>query len=266
MLVELVAAGAAGRQDRERLRDQAAGQQGTDPQPGARDQEPAGRHSRRRAAAGDGRRKPRPHRIHPGHHPRGRPAAKPGRSPAGPTGTPSGGRCEHPRGVRTVRSLVLVNFRRGLKVVRDYDISIPSSGGRAQLIQAVLNIVQNAAQALTERYRAGRCRDHLRARVARQVTFGRQTLSPGTGIACHRQRTGCPMPSKSAFLSRWCRVGRRIRSGLTLAQTFVQRHHGVDRMRQCSGSHRFPNPDSAPLRSSIPENHREGKHMKPIWS
>ncbi len=51
-----------------------------------------------------------------------------------------------------VRSLILVEYPQGLRVQRDYDTSIPEfRGDRAQLIQAVLNIVQNAAQALAER-------------------------------------------------------------------------------------------------------------------
>ena len=55
-----------------------------------------------------------------------------------------------------VRSLVLAEFPRGLKVVRDYDTSIPEfRGDREQLIQAVLNITHNAAQALAEGIAAG---------------------------------------------------------------------------------------------------------------
>ncbi|MBP8141306.1 MAG: PAS domain-containing sensor histidine kinase, partial [Acidovorax sp.] len=74
-----------------------------------------------------------------------------------------------------VRSLVLVEYPQGLKVVRDYDTSIPEfRGDRAQLIQALLNVVQNAAQALTERIAQGDAVITLRTRVARQVTFGRQ--------------------------------------------------------------------------------------------
>src|SRR3989344_674484 len=74
-----------------------------------------------------------------------------------------------------VRSLVLVEYPQGLKVLRDYDTSIPEfRGDRAQLIQALLNIVQNAAQALTERIAEGEATITLRTRVARQVTFGRQ--------------------------------------------------------------------------------------------
>ena len=50
-----------------------------------------------------------------------------------------------------VRSLILAEFPRGLRVVREYDTSIPEfRGDREQLIQAVLNIAQNATQALAE--------------------------------------------------------------------------------------------------------------------
>ncbi|MCB1989427.1 MAG: PAS domain-containing sensor histidine kinase, partial [Burkholderiaceae bacterium] len=74
-----------------------------------------------------------------------------------------------------VRSLILVEYPQGLRVQRDYDTSIPEfRGDRAQLIQAVLNIVQNAAQALAERIAQGDACITLRTRVARQVTFGRQ--------------------------------------------------------------------------------------------
>ena len=74
-----------------------------------------------------------------------------------------------------VRSLILVEHPQGLRVQRDYDTSIPEfRGDRAQLIQALLNIVQNAAQALADRIVQGDACITLRTRVARQVTFGRQ--------------------------------------------------------------------------------------------
>jgi len=51
-----------------------------------------------------------------------------------------------------VRSLILAEFPRGLQVERDYDVSIPDfRGDREQLIQAVLNIAHNAAQALADK-------------------------------------------------------------------------------------------------------------------
>jgi two-component system nitrogen regulation sensor histidine kinase GlnL len=128
-----------------------------------------------------------------------------------------------------VRSLILVEYPQGLRVVRDYDTSIPEfRGDRAQLIQALLNIVQNAAQALAERIAAGDACITLRTRVARQVTFGRQryrlalelhVIDNGPGVPdAIRDRIFYPLVS-----------GRDGGSGLglTLAQTFVQRHHGM---------------------------------------
>ena len=128
-----------------------------------------------------------------------------------------------------VRALVLAEFPRGLTVQRDYDVSLPEfRGDREQLIQAVLNIVHNAAQALAERIAAGNARIELRTRVARQATIGRQRFrlalelhiqdnGPGVSEAI-RDRIFQPLVS-----------GREGGSGLglTLAQTFVQQHQGT---------------------------------------
>ncbi|MEG1082523.1 MAG: PAS domain-containing sensor histidine kinase, partial [Pseudomonas sp.] len=55
-----------------------------------------------------------------------------------------------------VRSLILAEFPSGLTISRDYDASIPEfRGDKEQLIQTVLNIAHNAAQALAERIEAG---------------------------------------------------------------------------------------------------------------
>lgn len=128
-----------------------------------------------------------------------------------------------------VRSLVLAEYPRGLTVVRDYDTSVPEfRGDKEQLIQAVLNIVQNAAQALREKIERGTARVILRTRVARQVTIARQRyrlaldlhiVDNGPGIPADiRDRIFYPLVS-----------GREGGSGLglTLAQTFVQQHDGV---------------------------------------
>lgn len=128
-----------------------------------------------------------------------------------------------------VRSLILAEFPRGLQVVRDYDVSIPEfRGDREQLIQAVLNVSRNACEALAERIAAGDARIVLRTRVARQVTFGKQryrlalelhVIDNGPGVPeAIRDRIFFPLVS-----------GREGGSGLglTLAQTFVQQHHGL---------------------------------------
>lgn len=128
-----------------------------------------------------------------------------------------------------VRSLVLLEYPQGLKVRRDYDISIPEfKGDRAQLIQALLNIVQNAAQVLSDKIASGEAEIVLRTRVARQVTIGRQrhrlalelhVIDNGPGVPDHiKERIFYPLVT-----------GRDGGSGLglPLAQTFVQRHHGL---------------------------------------
>ncbi|WP_226858762.1 nitrogen regulation protein NR(II) [Diaphorobacter aerolatus] len=129
-----------------------------------------------------------------------------------------------------VRSLVLVEFPRGLSIKRDYDISIPEfRGDREQLIQALLNIVQNAAQALTERIiLGGDAEIILRTRVARQVTFGRQRYRLALDLHVIDNGPGVPEAIKERIFYPLV-TGRDGGSGLglTLAQTFVQRHHGL---------------------------------------
>ena len=128
-----------------------------------------------------------------------------------------------------VRSLVLAEFPRGLKVVRDYDISLPElRGDREQLIQAVLNVVHNAAQALTERIAAGDAQITLRTRVLRQVTFGRQRYRLALELHVIDNGPGVPDAIKDRVFQPLV-SGRDGGSGLglTLAQTFVQQHGGL---------------------------------------
>ena len=128
-----------------------------------------------------------------------------------------------------VRSLILAEFPSGLTISRDYDASIPEfRGDKEQLIQTVLNIAHNAAQALAERIEAGDAELIFKTRVARQVTLAKvrynlaldlHIIDNGPGIAPQiRDRIFYPLVS-----------GRDGGSGLglTLAQTFVQQHLGV---------------------------------------
>ena len=119
-----------------------------------------------------------------------------------------------------VRSLVRAEF--GVDVVRDYDPSVPDlQGDREQLIQAVLNIARNSAQ-------AGAKTISFRTRVMRQVTILKtrhklalelQVIDDGPGVPEEIQdRIFNPLVS-----------GREGGTGLglSLAQTFVHYHHGV---------------------------------------
>ena len=128
-----------------------------------------------------------------------------------------------------VRSLILAEFPRGLRVAREYDISIPEfRGDREQLIQAVLNIAHNACQALIDRMAAGDAQLVFRTRIARQVTFGKQRYRLALELHVIDNGPGVPDSIKDRIFYPLV-SGREGGSGLglTLAQTFVQQHHGL---------------------------------------
>jgi two-component system nitrogen regulation sensor histidine kinase GlnL len=108
-----------------------------------------------------------------------------------------------------VRALILAEFPKGLKVVRDYDISIPEfRGDREQLIQAVLNISHNAAQALHVRIAQGDAQITFRSHIWQAA------LPPGIGIACGGQRAWCSRLDQGPhFLPVDLGARRRLRLG-----------------------------------------------------
>ena len=128
-----------------------------------------------------------------------------------------------------VRSLILAEFPKGLRVVRDYDISIPEfRGDREQLIQAVLNIAHNACQALAQRIAQADASLTFRTRITRQITFGKQRYRLALELHVIDNGPGVPDSIKDRIFYPLV-SGREGGSGLglTLAQTFVQQHHGL---------------------------------------
>ena len=128
-----------------------------------------------------------------------------------------------------VRLLILSEFPKGLTVVRDYDTSIPEfRGDREQLIQTVLNIAHNACQALVEQIAAGDAQLSFSTRIARQVTFGKQRYRLALELHVIDNGPGVPDSIKDRIFYPLV-SGRDGGSGLglTLAQTFVQQHHGL---------------------------------------
>ncbi|MEY4749965.1 MAG: hypothetical protein RIQ60_2179 [Pseudomonadota bacterium] len=129
-----------------------------------------------------------------------------------------------------VRAVILAEFPRGLQIVRDYDTSLPEfRGDREQLIQAVLNIAHNAAQALGERIAtADGARIVLRTRCARQVTVGRQRFR--LALELHIEDNGPGVPPELRDRIFFPLVSGRDGGsglGLTLAQDYIQQHQGV---------------------------------------
>jgi two-component system nitrogen regulation sensor histidine kinase GlnL len=128
-----------------------------------------------------------------------------------------------------VRALILAEFPRGLTTERDYDISIPDfRGDREQLIQAVLNIAHNAAQALEPRIDAGDAKIVLRTRIARQVTLGKHRYRLALELHIEDNGPGVPESIRDRIFFPLV-SGREGGSGLglTLARTFVQQHQGT---------------------------------------
>ena len=122
-----------------------------------------------------------------------------------------------------VRRLIHAEYH-DVSVRRDYDTSLPDiTGDREQLIQAILNISRNAAQAML-----GKGEIIFRTRAARKVTLAKrhhelalelQVIDNGPGIPDEiRDKIFYPLVS-----------GREKGSGLglTIAQSFVQQHGGT---------------------------------------
>jgi two-component system nitrogen regulation sensor histidine kinase GlnL len=129
-----------------------------------------------------------------------------------------------------VRSLLLVEYPKGLTVRRDYDISLPDfRGDREQLIQAALNIAQNAAQVMQPQMEAGEpAVITFKTRVSRQVTLGKQRWK--LALELHIEDNGPGVPSDlrdRIFLPLVSGREGGTGLGLHLAQTIVQAHQGL---------------------------------------
>jgi two-component system nitrogen regulation sensor histidine kinase GlnL len=119
-----------------------------------------------------------------------------------------------------VRSLVRAEF--GIEIERDYDPSLPEmTGDREQLIQAVLNIARNAAQ-------AGAKKVVFRTRALRQVTILKQRHRLALELQVIDDGPGVPEEIRDRIFNPLV-SGREGGTGLglSLAQTFVHYHHGV---------------------------------------
>jgi two-component system nitrogen regulation sensor histidine kinase GlnL len=122
-----------------------------------------------------------------------------------------------------VRSLLLAEFTEGLTIVRDYDTSLPSLiADREQLIQVFLNIARNAAQAVK-----GKGEIVLRTRAMRQVTLAKRRYRLAVAVEVADNGPGIPAQIRDSIFYPLV-TGREDGTGLglTLAQSFVQQHHG----------------------------------------
>jgi two-component system nitrogen regulation sensor histidine kinase GlnL len=135
-----------------------------------------------------------------------------------------------------VRTLLLAEFPGELSIRRDYDASLPDlEGDKEQLIQAVLNVARNAAQATGGRGEIG-----LVTRIARQVTIARNRYRHAIAVMVEDDGPGVP-PELAERIFYPLVSGREGGTGLglSLAQSFVSQHHGLIEFESEPGCTRF---------------------------
>lgn len=126
--------------------------------------------------------------------------------------------------IERVCSLVSIESPDSIKIIRDYDPSLPELHADSdQLIQAILNVTRNAAQALN-----GSGNITLRTRPLRQFTIGQklhklllsiQVIDDGPGIP--------PDMLEAIFYPMVSGHAEGTGLGLTIAQTMITQHNGL---------------------------------------
>lgn len=134
-----------------------------------------------------------------------------------------------------VRALVAADLPPGLDIECDYDPSLPDLwGDREQLIQALLNLLRNAVQAVDE----GNCRPGqvlLRTRVRRRVTIAGRHHRLLAQVEVVDNGPGVPENLRDQIFHPLV-TGRPTGTGLglSIAQSLISRHEG------CINFHSMP--------------------------
>ena len=123
-----------------------------------------------------------------------------------------------------VRAVVLAETHAAVKVIRDYDPSIPEvMADPDQLIQAILNIVRNACQAIDDK---GEIR--LRTRILRKFTIAQETHKLAALIEVIDNGPGIPDELKEQIFFPMI-TGRAEGTGLglSISQSLIHQHGGM---------------------------------------
>ncbi len=137
-----------------------------------------------------------------------------------------------------VRALVLAEYGDRLRIERDYDPSIPElyvDGGR--IIQALLNILRNAARAL-DGMRDGRIR--LKTRILRQFTIGSRRHRLVVQITIEDNGPGIPEAIREKLFYPMVTASEGgMGLGLSISQALVNQHGGLVECESKPGNTRF---------------------------
>jgi two-component system nitrogen regulation sensor histidine kinase GlnL len=135
-----------------------------------------------------------------------------------------------------VRTLLLAEFPGTLTIRRDYDTSLPDlTGDKEQLIQAILNVARNAAQATL-----GEGEIRFITRIARQVTIARNRHRHAIAVSVEDDGPGVAKELADRIFYPLV-SGREGGTGLglSLAQSFVSQHQGLIEFSSVPGRTRF---------------------------
>ncbi len=137
-----------------------------------------------------------------------------------------------------VRNLISAESEQRINITRDYDPSIPDlRGDRAQLVQAVLNIMRNALQAAES---PEQCHICIRTRSQRQFTIGTQRHRLVCRIDITDNGPGIPedlLPSIFVPMVTGRAEGTGL--GLSITHSIVNRHGGLLACKSEPGRTRF---------------------------
>ncbi len=126
--------------------------------------------------------------------------------------------------IERVRQLVRAEVNEKITMKTDYDPSLPEiKADKDQLIQALLNVVRNATQAVHE---GGEI--ILKTRIHRNFTIGEETRKQAIKIDVIDNGPGIPKEMQTKIFYPMV-TGRTEGTGLglSIAQTNVQRHNGI---------------------------------------
>ncbi|MEC8427104.1 MAG: nitrogen regulation protein NR(II) [Pseudomonadota bacterium] len=140
-----------------------------------------------------------------------------------------------------VSTLIKASNLDGIKLVRDYDPSIPEiEADRDQLIQSLLNIIRNAVQALKEAQMSSSGEIRLRTRIQRQFTIGNIHHPLVACISIIDNGPGIPEDIiDEIFYPMITGRAEGTGLGLAIAQNLVQQHNGLIECESHSGQTTF---------------------------
>jgi two-component system nitrogen regulation sensor histidine kinase GlnL len=128
-----------------------------------------------------------------------------------------------------VRHILLAEGEHRINIIRDYDPSLPEfRADKDQLIQAILNVVKNSMQALTENRVQKNPTIKLRTRALRQFTIGNTKHRLSCALEIEDNGPGIDKPLiETIFYPMVSGRASGTGLGLSISQSIIAQHQGL---------------------------------------